>query len=185
MGNICIGYILIFLDFNLNLGNCTIGLLPDFIGYICMINGLRELESESSNFQKAQPYAMGMSIYTGILYAVNLFGISANLGWLSEILAIVSMAITYYILYTIIIGVQDIERTRNVGLNSAKLKATWMPMVFLRVVTYITLLISLPTIAVICMIAWFILSITFLIALNKAKNLYKALPLISDYTSSS
>lgn len=183
MRNICIGYILIFLD--LKIGNYNIDLLPNFIGYIYMINGLRELESESSNFQKAQPFVIGMSIYTGIRYTMDLFGISTNLGWFSEILAIVSMAITYYILYTIIVGVQDIERTRSVDFNSAKLKSTWIPMVFLRVVTYILLRISLPTIAVICMFAWFILSITFLVILNKAKNLYKALPLISDYTSPS
>lgn len=173
MGSIFIGCILIFLDFNLNLGNCNIGLLPDFIGYICMVNGLRELESESSNFQKVRPFATGMSIFTGILYAIDLFGISANLGWLSTILAIASMAILLYILYTIILGVQDIECTRTADLNSTKLKSTWKPMAVLQIVT---LLIPRPPVAVIFIIVWFILAIVFLVALNTTKNLYEALP---------
>jgi hypothetical protein len=74
---------LIFLDFNLNLGNSQIGLIPDFAGYIVMINGLREMADESPLFMKVKPYATGMAVYTAAVYAMDLFGISSSLGALS------------------------------------------------------------------------------------------------------
>ena len=35
--------IFVFLDFDLNIGNSKIGLIPDFIGYIYMYKGAAEL----------------------------------------------------------------------------------------------------------------------------------------------
>jgi len=43
MSRIFTGFLFIFLDFNLNLGNSQIGLIPDFIGYIIMLGGLAEM----------------------------------------------------------------------------------------------------------------------------------------------
>ena len=40
MSSIFTGMLLVFLDFNINLGRSKIGLLPDFIGYIVMAGGL-------------------------------------------------------------------------------------------------------------------------------------------------
>lgn len=34
MRNIFIGFLFVFLDFNLSLGTSQIGLIPDFVGYI-------------------------------------------------------------------------------------------------------------------------------------------------------
>ena len=50
MRNILIGFILIFLDFNLNLGGSKIGFMPDFLGYIIVIKGLEEMVGESTLF---------------------------------------------------------------------------------------------------------------------------------------
>ena len=69
MRNIFSGFILIFLDFNLNLGNSTIGLIPDFIGYFVMIGGLDQMVGESTIFTKVRPFVVGMAVYTGILYS--------------------------------------------------------------------------------------------------------------------
>ena len=77
MRNIFIGFILIFLDFNLTINNSQIGLIPDFIGYIIMINGLTEMADDSRLFLKSKPYAAGMAVYTGILYFADMFGISS------------------------------------------------------------------------------------------------------------
>ena len=61
MKNIFIGFIFLFLNLDINLGELKIGLLPDFVGYIIMLNGLIELEEKSPLFMEAKPYTKGMA----------------------------------------------------------------------------------------------------------------------------
>ena len=65
MSSIFTGMLLVFLDFNINLGRSKIGLLPDFIGYIVMAGGLAELQSESESFAKVKGFAKGMAVIRG------------------------------------------------------------------------------------------------------------------------
>lgn len=170
MRNIFIGFILIFLDFNLNLGNSQIGLIPDFIGYIVMIKGLLEMAQESQLFMKVVPFAKGMAIYTGILYLMDLFGVSSSLGALAYILAIASTIISLYISYYIVMGIKETEEKHNAFLNGDSLKSMWTILAVLDIAIYITLL--LPALAILCIIISFIVAIFFLVAFSKSKNLY-------------
>ncbi|NCB52830.1 MAG: hypothetical protein EOM54_13295 [Clostridia bacterium] len=170
MKNIFIGFVLIFLDFNLNLGNAQIGLIPDFIGYAVMINGLVEMGAESELFLKVKPYATGMTIYTGILYFMDFVGASASLGALAYLLAIASTAISLYISYNIVMGVKEIEEKRGSPLNADSLKSTWKILAVFNVAAFVSLLI--PVLAIICIIVAFIAAICFLVAFSKSKNLY-------------
>lgn len=170
MKNIFIGFILIFLDFNLNLGNSQIGLIPDFIGYIAMINGLAEMSGESPQFMTVKPYATGMAVYTGILYFMDFLGISASIGAFSYILAIASTIISLYISYCIVMGVKEMEDKYNTFLNGESLKSTWTLLAVFNVIVYVSLLI--PALAVICILVTLIVGIYFLVAFSKSKNLY-------------
>lgn len=58
MNLIFIGYILIFFHFKIN----GIDILPDFVGYLLIANGLGRLEKESELFVKARPWAFAMSV---------------------------------------------------------------------------------------------------------------------------
>lgn len=170
MRNIFIGFIFIFLDFNLDLGNSRIGLIPDFIGYIALINGLVEMAEESPLFMKVKPYASGMAVYCGILYVMDLLGISVSLGGLAYILAIISTAISLYISYNIVMGIIDMESKYSKNFNGDSLKSSWTTLAVLNVLTFVLLLF--PPIAFICMIVTFIVTIFFLVAINTSKNLY-------------
>ena len=44
------GFFLIFVNFNLNVNAHTLNLLPPFVGYILLLQGMRELEPESERF---------------------------------------------------------------------------------------------------------------------------------------
>jgi len=170
MKNIFLGFIFIFLDFTLTLGNARIGLIPDFVGYIIMINGLAQMEGESTWFMKVKPYATGMAVYNGILYLLDLIGISVSLGALSYVLAFVSTAISLYISYHIVMGVIDMEEKYNTLLNGKSLKSTWTLLAVFNILTFITLLIPLVSIA--CILGCFVVAICFLVAFNNSKNLY-------------
>lgn len=170
MKKIFIGFLLIFLDFNVNLGNAQLGLIPDFIGYIVMINGLGEMAGESGLFLKVKPYATGMAVYTGILYLMDLFGISASLGAFSYLLAIASTVISLYISYNIVMGVKDLELKYSALFNGDSLKSTWTLLAVFNIVVYISLLI--PALAIICIIVTVIVAIFFLVAFYKSQTLY-------------
>lgn len=170
MKNIFVGFILIFLDFNLNLGQSTIGLVPDFIGYLVMANGLVEMARESNLFIEIKPYATGMSIFTGVLYVMDFLGVSATFGVLSFLFALISTVISLTISFSIVMGVIDMERKNNKFLNGIALKSTWNILVVFNILAYIALLFSYGSIIVI--IATFIVHILFLVDLNKSKNLY-------------
>ena len=170
MKNIFIGFILIFLDFSLNIGNSKIGLIPDFVGYIVMISGLEEMARESTLFKKVKPYAAGMAVYTGVLYLLDLVGASVSLGALTYLLAFTSTAVSLYISYNIVMGVIDMEGKYNTPLNGDSLKSTWTLLAVFDVLTFVAWLI--PPVAIICIIVYFIIAICFLFAFNNSKNLY-------------
>ena len=170
MRNILIGFLLIFLDFSLNLGNSKIGFMPDFLGYIIIIKGLEEMVGESTLFAKAKPFAAGMAVYTGILYLLDLFGISVALGVLSYLLAFMSTAISLYISYNIVMGVIDMEGEHNTPLNGENLKSLWTAFAICNVVTFVSFLF--PAITIICIIMSFLLAICFLVAFNNSKRMY-------------
>lgn len=176
MRNIFIGYLFIFLDFNFNFNAHTLALIPDFIGFYFMVKGLKELASQSQRFTKVQPLAVGMGVYTAVLFIMDLLGM--GMGTLSWVLGLVSLAISLYISYTIILGIQDIETTRDADLYSQKLKSTWMGMVITHVASY--LFVWVPALALISVIAAFVLAIVYLFAFRNTKNAYEALPRVMD-----
>lgn len=170
MKNILIGFILIFLDFSLNLGNSKIGLLPDFVGYIVMINGLVEMAEESTLFTRIKPYVTAMAVYTAFLYLLDLGGISVTLGILSYVLAFTTTAVSLYISYNIVMGIIDMEEKNNANLDGNSLKSAWKLLAVFNILAFVSLLI--PLVALICIIVSFIVAIYFLVAFNNSKNLY-------------
>lgn len=81
MQKIFTGLLLVSFDFNLTLGSCVIGLIPDFLGYIFIRKGVQELREESLCFARLDPWTLGMAVYSGILYLLDLFGIGLRLGF--------------------------------------------------------------------------------------------------------
>lgn len=169
MKDIFIGFILIFLDFNLNLGNSKIGLIPDFAGYLIMINGILEMSEESTLFTKVKPQVTAMAVYSGILYLLDLIGLSTGLG-IGYILGIISTVITLYISYNIVMGVIDTEKKYNRSLDAEHLKTIWTFLAVMDILTFALVLI--PAVSIICMVVLFIAILCFLIAFNNSKNLY-------------
>ena len=61
----------------------SLQLLPDWVGFILLYAACNELESESDMFQKPRPFCLGLAVYTGILWLLDLLGIGADLGIIS------------------------------------------------------------------------------------------------------
>lgn len=171
MNRIFIGMLLVFLDFNLDIGASRIGLIPDFIGYIFMIMGLAELQSLSEQFVKASPYAKVMAVYTGILYVMDIMGVSVILGnYITFVLGLLSTVASLVISYNIVMGVKVIEQDIEQDLNSQELYTAWRLLAIFSIGTY--LLLIFPPIAIIGMIIAFAFGIYYLLVFNKTKKLF-------------
>lgn len=180
MRNIFIGFLLIFLDFNLTINASIIGLLPDFVGYILLIKGIDELSRDTLIFSKAKPFSVGMVFYTGILYVIDLLGIKLNSSYFFTFLGIINIAVTLYITYIIVTGVKEIEVSRGIFLNSESLRAKWKLMAIFDILTYTAIIF--PALALIFLLVSLIAKILFLFAFNTSKKLYEAIPPNSDNT---
>jgi len=170
MNSIFKGMIFIFLSINFTFGNSKIDLLPDFIGYFMILNGLEELYNQSENFIKIKPFVLGLGIYSVITLILNLAGITTELGYIAVIAGILYTIFLIYITYKIILGIMDIEKKINKSLNTEKLMSNWKLMITFNILTFITIFI--PVLAIICLIVYVVFVIAYLIAFNTTKNLY-------------
>lgn len=169
MQNIFIGFLFVFLDFNLTFGSSQVGLIPDFVGYILVFQGLAELDTMSPRFLNARPFALGMAVFTGLLYVMALFGVGTN-DIISFALGLVSTLISLYISYSTVMGIKDIEASSGRFLNAQGLHSSWTLLAILSLIVY--LLFIIPILNVLCIIAGLIAGIVFLVSFNKTKNLY-------------
>lgn len=173
MNYIFVGLLLTFLNFDITIGDSIIGILPNFVGFIMIVSGLKELSKENSFFTKTIPFAKGMVVYSAILYALNLFGLSGNSSWIIALAGILATITDLYISYNIIQGIFDMEKAYNVDLNGSNLFRIWKPLAVLKVLSYIVLLV--PMLAVIFIIATFVLTIIFMASFYTTKNNYMQL----------
>lgn len=171
MRKIFTGMIFTFLNFNLDIGNAQIGLIPDFVGYIFIIQGLTELSGYSSHFSGIISYSKGMAIYTGIIYVLNIFGFaSIGGGFIGFIFAVISTVLFLFISYKIIMGIKDIESYRHQNLQSDQLLSIWRVSAILAVVAYVIYII--PFLALVLVIVSLVVNIYYLVLFNTTKNLF-------------
>lgn len=170
MQNIFLGMLLVFLDLNINLGDTTIGLLPDFAGYILMIKGLEEMTLESPLFEKARPWATAMAVYTGVLYAMDFLAMSVQLRFLGWVMNLASLVASLVISRWILRGILEMEANRRFDLKGQQLEQLWKPLAIVQLVA--AAFGWFPLIGWICALAAFVMGVCYLVAFNRTKNLY-------------
>jgi len=171
MKNIFIGMILVFINFNLYIGHSRIGLIPTFLGYIFMLNGLSELTELSPKFSKVIPFCKGMLVYSVIVYALELFGLSSAISApIGIVLGLVSTIVSLYISHGIIMGIMDIEAIKLQDLNSKQLYSTWKLLAIFSFAVYALLII--PVLAIVGVIITFVISVYYLFIFHKTKKLF-------------
>lgn len=170
MNNLFTGMIFVFLGFNITFGNSKFDILPDFIGFYLIFKGLEELQDKSDNFTKIKSFAFGLTIYSFVLFIINLFAASYSMGYLGILLGIAYTIILIYVSYKIILGIIDIEINHNVFLNSQKLMSNWRIMITFNILIFFILFI--PFISIVFIILNIVFTILYLISFNESKNLY-------------
>lgn len=173
MGKFFWGFFFIYLHFDLSVNAHTLNVLPEFVGYFLLLQGLRELEEESCVFSGVRPFAVGMAVYTGILWVGALLGVTGTGSWLSTLLSLVSTAVSLYISWTIIQGVREMEERHQADLNSAGMSLAWTVLLVANIAVYVmTLFLSVA--AVVALVAAFVGVILLLVAFWRGKERWEA-----------
>lgn len=167
MGKILVGLCMVLLEFNINLETAVIGLIPDFIGYILLVMGLKEMVSESGFFQKSIPLSAGMAVYSAVCYLLDLLGIT---GVYDFILGMINTACFFYILYLMIKGIEEMQTKSGKNLYTDNLNSIWLCLLVLYAGAY--LLLFIPILSSICIISGSVATIILVWYIYKAKEEY-------------
>lgn len=171
MNNIFYGMLFVFLDVDIRFGNSVVGFLPDFIGYILIAYGLKELTAGADRFSRARPVALVMAVFTAVLYGIRLLGISVFILPAALILLdIASLLAALYVSYGIVSGIKELEANLEQDLGAQRLFRVWTIQAILSLAIFGLALI--PTLATLCFIAAIIAGIIFLVFLNNTRKLY-------------
>ena len=173
MSKIFGGFLLIFLEYNITKGNIVLGLLPDFVGYICIVAGLCDVVTDGAYFRKARLLAIILSFYSAVVYVLNLLGIAGKWQILSWALSIITTLATLGISYLIVKGLPEAEQKYNAKLSSKSIRICWMIMAVFQVVMILALWVP---VLVLLMVPNFLATIVFLVMFFQACKVYGTIP---------
>lgn len=180
-----LGFFFVFLNFNLNLNQHSLNVLPGFVGYILLFQGMRAMEAESHYFKSLRPFAVGMAVYTAILWTGDLLGVGSSEYQLiiTNILALLSAVTALYISWGLAQGVLETEDRRGADLNGRGIYKMWKVLAVLQIVNtvigWMADLANITALAVLVVplgIAGLIVIILYLIAWWKAVRAWEGLP---------
>ena len=88
------GYLLLHLNFTLG----TLNVLPDWLGYIFMIQALSSLSQEEPSATLLQPLGVLLAVWSGLLWLAALFGQTLHLYILEVLAAVLSLYFHFQLL---------------------------------------------------------------------------------------
>lgn len=154
-----LGFLFVFLDFNLPLGyGGILNLLPSFLGYAILFFASRSLGHENEHFRRLR-FATAIAFFFGVAeFTLDLAALS--LPKAAELVISVIMTVTaLYIAYEFAEGAKGLERSLYKKLDSDKISAAWIILSMTALLEFLVL--YLPKLALPCYlvhwlaIAWF------------------------------
>lgn len=108
-GRLATGYLLIHLNFNLNLGGGALDLLPDWLGFWMMANALPRLAVSQPSALLIRPLALLLTGWDGLEWAANALDVSADA---LPLLPLVMRVVSLYFHYQLLTNVADAVESR-------------------------------------------------------------------------
>lgn len=185
MKNIFWGFFFLFVNFNLTVNGHTLNVLPPFVGRWLLYQGFGDMEAESDRFNAFRPFAVGLGVYTALLWIGNLLGVSAG-SWIGVLLGIVASVVELYIAWGVIQGLREVEARRQADLNTPAMYKAWTVLLVTQIAVYVIQLLGFvlwslaAALAVVCIVAGLLGIIFFLVAVWRAQKYYGALPPLQE-----
>lgn len=168
MEKLLLGLVFATLDLDLTSETGTIiGLLPDAIGYILIIAGMREMRIFSNVFLKGVGVALGAALASGAMYVWNLFGGSDSLSITVLLVELAELILRSFVVFFVTKGVRDMEEEINVEMRGKIMHWLWLGMTVITAVAY--LCVWIPVVSGIAALASGLLAIGYLVLFYLAK----------------
>ena len=164
----------LFLALSLNLtgqAGHVIDLAPDFIGYLLLAYGAKEVNHWSKHFRKIEKTGILFAVYAFVTWgrdALNLMG--GGVSVLSFIVDLLEVAVRMTVLMWIFRGFHAVELQTDFELRSSVMKYIWVALVVLSVIN--TFIGFFPVLREICGFATMALAICYMIAFFRSKCYY-------------
>lgn len=180
MSKIFAGFLFVFLNFNLTLNQTyTVNLLPDFIGFLLLYLGTRELLEESPRYSAAGPWLLALTAYSLAVWVLNFLGISG--GWVASLLTLAGAVASYYATWLVIKGFGDIENNNRVEIGAMQSMRSWKICAILNIVA--VGLSWVPLLNILLLLGMVVVTILLLVSLNKTRKLYDAFRLLKPQSN--
>lgn len=186
MKNVFWGFFFLFIDFNITVNGYALNVLPPFVGCWLLYRGFQELDRESTRFASLRPFAVGLGIYTALIWVGGLLGVSSG-SWIGVLLGIAASIVELYIAWGVIQALRETEEHREADLNTTAMYRAWMMLLVTRIAVYVIQLLGLAlwslaaALAVVCIFIGLVGIILFLVAVWRARQRYEALPPVSEF----
>ncbi len=170
MNQLFIGVLFILFDFNLSLGNFTVGFLPDFIGYLLALIGLRELATGNPPLKKCQVLASIFFFYSIFSYISSFFGLFSNI-FIAYLSGALDVILRLFFIYLLVQGFKQLETDYKIEFFTDTLHKYWALITAFQV--FSLLLISSLLLSAVCMMISFVFNILFALRLNMGRINWK------------
>ena len=168
MDKLFLGLVLVLLDLNISFGTVSLDLIPDFLGHFWVAQACIQLLSFDKLFHKVQLVEKLLTVYSGIVFLLHLFGADAQLGIWRLLLDGVQIIGCLIAVYWLICGLKQIEQTHSWDLSAASLQMMWPIIACLHSIALV--LSWIPVISLLVSLAAIVASVCFLAILYKSRQ---------------
>lgn len=134
------GFLLIFLDFSLNLSGHEIGLLPDFIGFFLIFRRAISMTGLSLRFSQLARLSRAMTAFSAFLYCWDLIGFRAAPAILAHMLSLGCSIGGLFAAYLFTQALFDLQALRGMDLRVQSLQSAWNVLAVCQMVSYLFLM---------------------------------------------
>ena len=170
MDRIFWGMAFILLDLDVNIGERTLGVIPDWLGYWWLFRGFWELEEQWGGFRKWRRPAMVLAAYSAVVYVMHALVLSVRQEFLLWALGLVTAAAGVVMIWLVGRGIGHMEAQYGWDLRGGKLGSLWLYLAVMLVLD--GLLGWMPLVGTVCAVAETVLALFWLAVLWDSRKRY-------------
>lgn len=138
MIKLAIGMLFVLMNFSIDIGDLSINILPEFVGYLLFLSASDKLKAKSAYFDKMSGWLFIMAMYKIADYIVSMLNI--NSGTMAAVFffgGIVTTILGLIIQFRVFCGIDEIAYNDDVRIKSGRLFALFKVEVILTVLAYV------------------------------------------------
>ena len=138
MSKMLLGIALVVLELTIPIKEVfLIGLFPDFIGYLLLVFGMKEVSNQTDYYVKNRRFTFWIGVFSLMVYIMNAVGYTARGAFEPLLMQLVVVILQPICLFRIVSGIRQMEQDYELKLCSTGLFIVWACMSILSVLTFV------------------------------------------------